>query len=221
MESEGFPQTQAARARFQFGDQVKHPRRPEWGVGSVLKVETVTTNGQEDQRLTIRFPNEGLKVLLASAASLSLAGSSNGDAGSLLDDHTLSARESSSESGWLGSLAKRKPEEIMTTIPPAASDPFSSLRKRLEFTLALYRFDGSPTRLIEWAIAQSGLNDPLSRFSRPELEAFFKRYAYERDLHLVRLAQEVHRQEPELLRSMTARMPPAALQTLKKSDIIR
>jgi hypothetical protein len=209
-------------ARFEFGDQVRHARRPEWGVGGVLKVENLMTNGQADQRLTIRFPAIGLKVLLASVAELQRVGA-NGVAqpSGLVDDHTLTAHESSSEMGWLGSLAKRKPEDVMTGLPPQASDPFAPLRRRLEFTCALYRFDASPSKLIEWAVAQSGLNDPLSRFNRHELEQFFKRYAYERDLHLVRLGQECMRQEPDMFRQVIAKAPSAAQQTLRKADVLR
>lgn len=54
---------------FQLGDKVNHPK---WGVGVVVKVE-----GQgEDQQLTVAFPDQGLKVLLAKYAPLSLVSKS-------------------------------------------------------------------------------------------------------------------------------------------------
>lgn len=48
---------------FQLGDKVHHPK---WGVGVVVKIE-----GQgEDQQLTVAFPDQGLKILLAKYAPL-------------------------------------------------------------------------------------------------------------------------------------------------------
>lgn len=59
----------APAAGFQLGDKVNHPK---WGVGVVVKVE-----GQgEDQQLTVAFPDQGLKVLLAKYAPLSLVSNS-------------------------------------------------------------------------------------------------------------------------------------------------
>ena len=48
---------------FEFGDQVRHPERPEWGVGTVSKVEVTPVGGTPTQRITVRFPNAGIKVL--------------------------------------------------------------------------------------------------------------------------------------------------------------
>jgi hypothetical protein len=220
---DGPEETRTLHSRYQFGDQVRHPKKPEWGTGSIVKIENLTMNGGVDQRLTVRFPNSGLKVLLASASDLQVI-DLNGKAaagGSLLDDHTLRAKESENESGWLGTLAKQKPVDVMTALPPQVSDPFSSIKRRLEFTVALYRFDTSPSRLIEWAVAQSGLNDPMTRFNRHELEQFFTKFAYERDLQLLRLCQEANRAEPETVRQIFAKAPSTAQQVMKKGDALR
>lgn len=48
----------------------------------------------------------------------------------------------------------------MTELPPQAGDPFLPLRKRLEFTIGLYRFEPVGGKLLDWAVAQSGLADP-------------------------------------------------------------
>ncbi len=53
---------------FSQGMTVRHRKRPEWGIGTVNRVETVTRGASRDQRLWIRFTNEGLKTLLASVA---------------------------------------------------------------------------------------------------------------------------------------------------------
>lgn len=208
------------------GDKVRHRQRPEWGVGTVTKIETVTLRGQRDQRIWIRFANAGLKTVLGSLAELDAADSATGilgggsaAAGAPLDD-TLLSREARHESGWLGSIAKRKPEEAMTSIPTTAADVFLPLQKRIEFVLTLYRFESSGGKLIDWAVAQSGLDDPLSRFSRHELEAFFDRWAFDRDATLARLVHEARRNFlniEDLLRGA----PPAAQRALRKLTVAR
>jgi hypothetical protein len=208
------------------GDKVRHRQRPEWGVGTITKIETVTLRGQRDQRIWIRFANAGLKTVLASLAELDPADSSAGilgggaaAPGAPVDD-TLLSREARHESGWLGSIAKRKPEEAMTSIPATATDVFLSIQKRIEFVLSLYRFESSGGKLIDWAVAQSGLDDPLSRFSRHELEAFFSRWAFDRDATLARLVHEARRNFldiEDLLRSA----PPAAQRALRKLTVAR
>lgn len=189
-------------APLSVGDKVRHRQRPEWGIGSVTKLETMTIKGVRDMRIWIRFPNAGLKTMLASVAPLERAQLDRADAPGAAAplprdvpavndlEETLVAREARQEGGWLGGVAKRKPEDAMTSLPVTASDPFLTFEKRLEFVLGLYRFEPTGGKLIDWAVAQSGLDDPLSRFNRHELEVFFERWAFERDVVLSRLVQE-------------------------------
>jgi hypothetical protein len=95
-----------------------------------------------------------------------------------------------SETDWLGPMARKKVEQAMITLPEEVKDPFNSLAKRLTLTLGLYRFDRSGRGLMDWAVAQTGLDDPLSRFTRQELEQKFDRWALERENHLAKLMQE-------------------------------
>jgi hypothetical protein len=177
------------------GDKVRHRLRPEWGIGSVTKTELLTRQGTRDQRLWIRFANAGLKTMLRSVADLealdaaAATTSAAPSAGASIAE-TLVAREAVHEGGWLGAIAKRRPEDAMVGLPASASDPFLPFGKRVEIVLGLYRFQPTGGKLIDWAVAQSGLDDPLARFNRHELEAFFERWTFERDLALVRLAQE-------------------------------
>jgi hypothetical protein len=173
--------------------QVKHRQRPEWGSGSVTRVEPLTRAGTRDQRLWIKFANAGLKTLLASAAD--------------------------SEGGWLGQIAQKKPEQAMSELPPNATDPFITPERRLKNLLGLYRFDSS-AKLIDWAVVQSGLDDPLSRFNRIELEAFYKNWSLERDLTLHRLVSEFRRRR-EPVDALLADAPRAALSVLQKFDRVR
>ena len=76
---------------FNNGMQVRHRARPEWGVGSVTRAETITRPNGRDQRLWIKFANAGLKTLLASVADLEII------EGNAAAEHTFAARENASE----------------------------------------------------------------------------------------------------------------------------
>lgn len=206
------------------GDKVRHRQRPEWGIGAVTKLETLTLKGVRDQRIWIRFPNAGLKTVLGSVAALERAespapaGSPGTPSARFEDDETLLGREARQEGGWLGAIAKRQPEDAMTSLPATAADPFLSVERRVEFVLGLYRFEPTGGKLVDWAVAQSGLDDPLSRFNRHQLEAFFERWSHERDLALVRLVQEARRNAliGSALDERLARAPAAAQKALRR-----
>lgn len=109
----------------------------------------------------------------------------------------------------------------MAALPAEASNPFLSASRRLEFVLSLYRFEPQ-TRLIDWAVAQSGLGDPLSRFSRHELEQFFQLWAFERDAALQRLlADQEFRGRPEVVQRIAAKAAPAAQAAIRRIQSFR
>ena len=194
---------------FTQGMQVRHRQRPEWGTGAVTRVEPLTRAGARDQRLWIKFGNAGLKTLLASGADLEII------EGTGAAEHTFAAREIASEGGWLGQIAQKKPEQAMAELPPNATDPFILPERRLKNLLALYRFDAG-TKLIDWAVAQSGLDDPMSRFNRHELEQFFDRWSLERDRVLARTIYE-GRKEGFTIDALLRDAPPSARRGLKKA----
>ncbi|MBQ72842.1 MAG: hypothetical protein CMJ67_08040 [Planctomycetaceae bacterium] len=199
--------------KYKPGERVRHPGKPEWGVGEVTKVELITRDGMPDRRVWIRFPSEGTKTVLSSVAGLELvedSEESGSDSGTMLD------RQSSHETGWLGQIAKNKPEDAMTSLPDRATDPFMPPRARLEFIYGLYRFNRNGGSLIEWAIAQSGLDDPMSRFNRHELEQFFDRWSWERDRTLARTLEEC-RKAGDPIDILIKQAPPAARRGLKKA----
>ncbi len=203
---------------FKMGDKVRSSKRPEWGEGSVMKLEAITFQGKADQRIYVRFSAVGMKTLLASAADLLHADGAGDDVLTAIHrPTTLADVEKSRESGWLGAIDRRGPEEVMTSLPPAATDPFLSLRKRLENTLALYRFDGAAGRLIDWAVAQSGVNDPMTRFNRNQLEQFFQRWKFALDAHLISLMGEARR-DPDALQAALAKATPAAQRAVQKAQ---
>jgi len=197
--------------RFEFGDRVRNAKRPEWGIGSVVKAENVTVNGRASQRLSVRFPGVGVKVLNTAQARLQhVADQPAGLPGDPdADDHPVRVWDKVGRAEWLAPVAQRKIEQAMISLPVEARDPFNGLGHRLEVTLGLYRFDRTGAGLIQWALAQTGLDDPLSRFSRHELEQFFDRWAFERDAHLQRLIEEAGRDQ-RVVESALAQAPPAA-----------
>jgi len=200
---------------FKMGDKVRSSKRPEWGEGSVMKLEAITFQGKTDQRIYVRFAAVGMKTLLASAADLIPADGSGDDVLTAIHrPATLTDVEKSREGGWLGEIDRRGPEAVMTSLPPAATDPFLSLRKRLENTLGLYRFDG---RLIDWAVAQSGVTDPMTRFNRNELEQFWQRWKFALDAHLISLLGEARR-DPDALQAALAKATPAAQKAVQKAQ---
>ena len=76
----------------------------------------------------------------------------------------------------------------LKSLPDAATDPLSSLASRLRASLGLYRYSTEPRSLLDWAVAQTQLGDPLSHLNRHELEQAFGLFALHRDRHLKTLA---------------------------------
>lgn len=207
--------------KFEFGDRVSHAKRPEWGIGSVVKAEMVTIDGAPCQRVSVRFPNAGIKTLLTSQAELEIVaapapdGNGNGNGSLAMENHPIDVWRAMDEKGWLEPLAKRKIEETMLSLPLEARDPFNSLRSRLAFTADLYRFDRTGGKLLDWAVAQSGLDDPLTRFTRHDLEKFFDRWSQERESQLLRLLQEA-RTEAAMVRQVFATAPATARDAVRR-----
>lgn len=180
---------------FKYGDRLVHAAKPEWGTGVVSSAQNVTEDGVSCQRLTIRFDRAGLKTLSTSIADLRPA-----------EEHPsveAAGAAATADSGvsWLGQLEAGDLTERMQKLPEATRDPFVSLATRLKATLSLWRFSQGGAALLDWAAMQTGMKDPLARFSRHELEEFFKRFATERDAHLKRLLFEAKKQpSPEIER---------------------
>ena len=86
--------------------------------------------------------------------------------------------------------SNEKLEEIMFAIPMACRDPFNTLEHRMRRTLDLYKYDTSGKGLMHWAMAQTGMDDPLTRFNRTELEVYFKQYSFLLKKHLLKLLRE-------------------------------
>ncbi len=201
---------------FEFGEHVRHPRRPEWGVGSISRAESIVVDGTPAQRLSIRFPGAGIKTLVTAHVELERVDRQPaGEVDDVAPAHAVRDWAKMTDDEWLGSVASRKVQEAMIALPESVRDPFVGPQERLDRALRLYRFDQSGRGLVDWAIAQSGMDDPLSRFNRHELEQYFERWATERDNWLVRILredQDIRRH----VRHVIGTAPPSAQRLMKR-----
>jgi Protein of unknown function (DUF3553) len=169
------------KERYQHGDVVTHPRRPEWGKGVVKNVQAIVHQGSAAQKLSVEFANRGRVVINTAVAPLASKG------------HTANMSSSISTSGgWLDQLERNnsKSHELWE-LPDAMTDVFSSELQRLVATLDSYKYTTEPRPLIDWAVLQTGADDPLSKYTRHELEQAFARFARNRDQHLLALVQQL------------------------------
>lgn len=167
--------------QFHRGDRVRHAVRPEWGEGVV---EQATAAPGDAQRLVVSFASHGRVTLNTAFASVVPA---NGSA------------QTGAKQGWLdrvataaAATAAARPTRL-GELPEACTDPFASLTRKLRATLDLYRFERTPRGLMEWAVAQTGLTDPLSQHSRHELEQQFEQFERARDAHRSALLRDAKR----------------------------
>jgi hypothetical protein len=207
---------------WKLGDRLMHAGRPEWGVGEVRSAESLSHNGTRCQRLTVRFDRAGVKTLSTAFADLRPADqmprlqepppdlSANGAAG-----------PNGGSGGWLAQAEQGSTVDEITRLPEAATDPFRSRKARFETTLGLYRFTPTGASLLDWASIQSGLKDPLTKFSRHELERLFDRFRMNLDTHLKKLGLELKKEDPAGMAAAIEVAPPAAKQAVKRLDIGR
>jgi len=200
--------------RFKQTDVVYHPTRPEWGQGIVQKVEGVTHQGRKAQRLTIDFAHKGRVVINTAVITLSTKGC----------EHVMKPTTTEADGltvGWLSNLERQNngAAHELWQLPEAMTDPFVSPTRRLQATLDSFRFSTEPRSLIEWAVAQTGLDDPLTKYTRHELEQAFSRFKRDRDVHLVDMVRTFKRNgDAKLLHdAMRTLHLPAAKQALAKA----
>ena len=187
---------------YAFGDRLTHAAKPEWGVGEVVAAQSVQQNGKACQRLQVRFERAGLKTLSTAVADLRPAG--------------VVTAEIPAAGGGGEEVDLSDPQEAMGRIPEPARDPFSTPIKRLEATLDLYKYTPEGASLLDWAALQSGLADPLERFNRHELEAFFERFRFHLDAHLSKVVREVRVQDPDGFRALVSMAPSDARHAVKR-----
>ena len=242
--------------RFAKGDTVRHPKRPEWGLGTVRDLQAIAQpDGSRAQRLTVDFANEGRKLINTAVAPLDRAAaapkksskpssrrntpqqplpqhSKNSPAAAVLNgdsapgsatatskpEAAASGGPASGSGGWLDELDGGAKSNELWDLPDELTNPFGSVPERLAATLQTFRFSTEPRALIDWAIAQTGLNDPLSKYTRHELEQAFPRFARDRDAHLRDLVRQLKRESNfAALKDAGRGLFPAAQSALDKA----
>jgi hypothetical protein len=201
--------------QIEFGDRVTHPAFPEWGSGAVIKVENAPVNGEPSTRVTVRFVHAGLKKFAGDSIPLVV----------MQDAHAMPSDRSGKrppilevedlERSGLPEAVEQKLEEIMFMIPLACRDPFNALEHRMRRTLDLYKYDMSGKGLMEWAMGQTGMDDPLTRFNRTELEVYFKQYSFLLKQHLSKLLSEMY-SDRKMLQQLLAEAPEGARRAVAK-----
>lgn len=175
-------------SRFAVGDMVIHTRRREWGHGVVDEAVDIAHEGQTAQRLIVRFTHHGRVALNTGVAPLV-----SKDAADTMREQPASSMSASADGpgGWLAALeGKQQKGGELQRLPDELNDPFRTLEQRIEATLSTHRFTTEPRSLLEWAVAQTGLDDPMSKYTRHELEQGFEWYCRDRDLHLRELVRQ-------------------------------
>lgn len=210
-----------------------HPRRPEWGRGVVQEASRITYRGAAAQRVAVQFANKGRVVINTAVAPLvagepstnptepsATVSTSNASTSTTMKNTPASTH---TDAGWLNALEQRhrRGPAALAELPESLTDPFLGIRQRLENTLESFRFTDTPRGLIDWAVSQSGLDDPLSKYTRHELEEAFTRFARQRDQHLQTLVRTIKQKGEtemltEALRNTRHRNARQALQKLMR-----
>lgn len=194
--------TTSAPAQFEMGDRVLHPTKPEWGPGLVVAAKTARQDGRPCQRLDVRFDQVGLKTISTAFVELQAL---TGDA----------------PAHGLPDAPEADPRERLMKLAEAATDPFSTPVARLRGTLAQYRYTRDGSGLIAWATSQTGMTDPLTTFSRHELEDAFDLWRRQLDMHLVKVSREAKTVDPRDLTAILADLPAEARAALKRVNARR
>jgi hypothetical protein len=206
---------QMAITEWKLGDRLMHAGRPEWGIGEVRTAESLSQNGTRCQRLTVRFERGGVKTLSTAFADLRPA-----DQMPRLQE--LPPQEPAQNgTGWLNKVEEGSIVDKMTRLPEEATDPFRSKTVRFQNALNLYRFTPIGGSLLDWASIQSGMKDPLSHFSRHELERLFGRFRANLDAHLKKLGLDLKREDPAGMAAAITAAPADAKVAVKRLDIGR
>lgn len=186
---------------FKPGDAVVHGLRPDWGVGSVVSAVGTTHNGAPCQRIEARFPGAGRRTLLTAVAPLRTPGKAQA---------APTASPPSEDSPETVTL------ETLWTLPEEVTDPFRSEIARLESAIRFCRFDGRGGALLDWAQLQTGLQDPLSRFTRHELEEAWVRFRRDLEREMGRLLGMARQRDPGGLARLLKDLPADVRETVRR-----
>jgi len=173
-----------------IGHRIAVPDRPEWGVGTVLRVQSTSAGEHPVHRVSIQFAT-GHRVLLVPPARL-----------------IEPQPEVERAAGWLDTLAGRTADDRLVNLPTSVTEFLGTPVQRIAVLTPLYEFTEEPASLIRWARRQANVADPLSHWSRDELLVAYRKFCLERDSTL-RVAAALYKQAegPEALAAVLAAFP--------------
>jgi hypothetical protein len=159
------------------GVKVKNAARPEWGAGTVLRVQPVEVGVRKTFRVSVQFAT-GHRTLLVPPARL-----------------VTPEREPQRESGWLAGLGKNTLDDRLRALPQQVVEVLGTPRERLSAVIPLYALRPESESLLRWAREQTGVSDPLTCWTRDELLVAFQDFCAQRDAHLRHVAALLKRSE--------------------------
>jgi len=172
------------------GAKVRCAARPEWGTGTVLRVQAAQVGGRRAHRVSVQF-SVGHRTLIVPPARLAAP-----------------IPEPQRQAGWLEGVGRTALDDRLRALPESVIDVLGSPRTRLAAVMPLYEISEESESLLSWARRQTGVGDPLSRWSRDELLAALRDFNVERDAHLRNLAAVIKLKEgPQALRDLLTEMP--------------
>lgn len=184
--------------------------------------QSYKAQGPASRQQTMENSSENSSLDNGSDASTNSNPHSSKDAGTTMrnSSNTLD-KPKSNGGGWLSNLESKSngDGDELRKLPDALADPFLTLEQRVEATLETFRFSTEARSLIEWAIGQTGLDDPMSRYTRHELEQGFDWFCRDRDMQLKELVREAKsRGRQEMLEGVRKRSKlPTAISALDRA----
>jgi hypothetical protein len=175
------------------GQRVCNPARPEWGAGTVLRVQSTTVDGQLVHRVSVQFAT-GHRTLVIPPGRIAAP-----------------QAEPQRPAGWLDQVSHRTLDDRLTMLPEAVREFLGTASQRMIVLARLYTLTDDGPALLKWARSQAGVADPLAHWTRDEIRAAFTEFCRRRDALLRELAATLRQtQGPQALRAALAEVPDEA-----------
>ncbi|MEW6252302.1 MAG: DUF3553 domain-containing protein [Planctomycetota bacterium] len=145
------------------GRKVCNPARPDWGLGTVLRVQSTAAGEQQVHRVSVQFAT-GHRVIVIPPGHLA--------------EPTAGPQR---EAGWLDRVAQTTIDDRLAALPAAVREFLGTSAQRLVVLARLFEIGADPGDLLKWARSQTGVADPLSLWTRDEIRAAFDEFCRRRD----------------------------------------
>lgn len=157
------------------GQKVRNPSRPEWGIGTVLRVQSSGEGEGAVHRVSVQF-HVGHKTIVIPPGRLALP-----------------EEERPRGGGWLDTLARLTPDDRLRSLPHTLTTLLGTGEQRLRAVGELYDAPDDPGALVQWARRQTDVADPLSHWSRDELMEAYRAFCQRRDEYLLQAAAMIRK----------------------------